>query len=63
MIPDKYWTSELEASPPAFAGYEVTQEEHVADFSEKVHMKNPLNPFELSVCLTYTQTSSDCTLH
>lgn len=54
MIPDKYWTSELEASPPACAGHEVTQEEYVADFSEKVHMKNPLNPFEPSLSFTYT---------
>lgn len=51
------------ASPPSCAGHEVTQEEHEADFSEKVYMNNPLTPFEPSVCFTYTQTSSDGTLH
>lgn len=63
LIPDKYWTSDQEASPPSCAGHEVTQEEHEADFSEKVYMNNPLTPFEPSVCFTYTQTSSDGTLH
>lgn len=57
IIPDKYWTSHLEAS-----GHEATQEEHEADFSEKWYTKNPLSPFVPS--FTYmTQTSSDCILH
>lgn len=57
MIPDKYWTSQLEAS-----GHEVAQEQHEADFPEKLYTKDPLSPFESS--FTYMmQTSSGCTLH
>lgn len=41
MIPDKYWTSQLEAS-----GHEVAQEQHEADFPEKLYTKDPLSPFE-----------------